>query len=219
MRIGILGAGNVGGTLGRRWADAGHDVTFGVRQPEKGAGAVKGGDALPARARVASPGEAVRGADAVLLATPWGAVRDALREVGADAGSLDGITLLDATNPLGAGFAMDTGSGGESAAERIQALVPNAHVVKVFNTTGFNNMRDPVYGGAPTVMFYAGDDARAKGVAREFAAALGFDPVDAGALVRARDLEHLASLWIALAYGATGAPALGREIAFRLVRR
>jgi len=219
MRIAILGAGNVGGTLGRRWADAGHDVKFGVRRADAGAAAVKGGQGLPPRASVVAPAEAVRDANVVILATPWGAVGDALREAGADAGALDGRPLLDATNPLKAGFALDVGAGGESGAERVQALVPNAHVVKAFNTTGAENMRDPIYGGAATVMLYAGNDIGAKRVAHELASTLGFDPVDAGVLSRARELEHLAALWIALANGATGAPALGRQFAFRLVRR
>jgi predicted dinucleotide-binding enzyme len=219
MRIAILGAGNVGGTLGRRWAEAGHEVRFGVRRPEAGADAVKGGQGLPARASVVSPAEAVKEANVVILATPWGAVAEALREAGADAGSLDGRPLFDATNPLKAGFAVDVGLHGASGAERVQALVPNAHVVKVFNTTGAENMRDPVYGGTSTVMFYAGNDAGAKRVAHELAATLGFDPVDAGVLARARELEHLAALWIALAYGASGAPALGRNFAFQLARR
>ncbi len=219
MRIAILGAGNVGGTLGRRWAEAGHEVRFGVRRPEAGADAVKGGQGLPSGASVVSPAEAVKEANVVVLATPWGAVADALREAGADAGSLDGRPLLDATNPLKAGFALDVGQNGESGAERVQALVPNAHVVKVFNTTGAENMRDPAYDGASIVMFYAGNDAGAKRVAHELAVALGFTPVDAGVLTRARELEHLAALWIALAYGATGAPPLGRNFAFRLVRR
>ena len=219
MRIAILGAGNVGGTLGRRWADAGHDVKFGVRRTDAGAAAVKGGQGLPSRASVVAPAEAVRDANVVILATPWGAVGDALREAGADAGALDGRPLLDATNPLKAGFALDVGAGGESGAERVQALVPNAHVVKAFNTTGAENMRDPIYGGAATVMLYAGNDIGAKRVAHGLASTLGFDPVDAGVLSRARELEHLAALWIALANGATGAPALGRQFAFRLVRR
>jgi predicted dinucleotide-binding enzyme len=110
MRIAILGAGNVGGSLGRRWADAGHDVRFGVRRPEAGADAVKGGrgggkgEALPSRCAVVAPAEAVREANVVVLATPWGAVGDALREAGADSGALDGRPLLDATNPLKAGL-------------------------------------------------------------------------------------------------------------------
>jgi len=151
----------------------------------------------------------------VLLATPWGTVQDALRETGAERGALDGVALLDATNPMAAGLSLDVGPNGASGAERLQALVPRARVVKVFNTTGFNNMADPSYDGAPTVMFYAGDDASAKAIARDLATALGFDAVDAGPLKRARELEHLAALWISLAY----AGGLGREIAFRLVRR
>jgi 8-hydroxy-5-deazaflavin:NADPH oxidoreductase len=220
MRIAVIGAGNVGGTLGRRWAERGHEVVFGVRRPAEGAAAVKGGGALPAGARVAAPGEAVRGADVVLLATPWGAVPDALREAGAESGALDGVVLVDATNPIAAGLRLDTGPKGESAGERVQALAPRARVVKAFNTTGYNNMARPAYDGEATMMCYAGDDVAAKATARELIAALGFDPVDAGPLSRSRELEHLAVLWIALAMGpGAGAPTLGREIAFRLVRR
>jgi len=212
MRIAVIGTGNVGGTLGRRWAQLGHEVRFGVRDPERGAAAVKGGDVLPTGATAVTPAEAARGADVVVLATPWDAVSDALRELGPDA--LHGVVLLDATNPLGPGLALDTGPQGESGAERVQALAPRARVVKAFNTTGFNNMADPVYGGEPTVMFYAGDDAEAKSAVRALVAALGFDAVDAGPLVRSRELERLAVLWISLAFG-----GLGREIAFKLARR
>lgn len=70
MRIGIIGAGNVGSALGHRLAAAGHDVVFGIRDPQRGADAVKEG--LPAGARVADVSDAVRGSDAVILATPWG---------------------------------------------------------------------------------------------------------------------------------------------------
>ena len=212
MKLAIIGAGNVGGTLGRRWAELGHEVTFGIRNPTRGAKAVKGGDALPAKARVASPADAAKGAEAVVLATPWGAAPDALREFGAT--RLVGVPLLDTTNPLGPDFTFDAGAGGESAAERLQSLAPEMRVVKIFNTTGANNMANPRYGDAGATMFYAGDDAGAKQVAAALAAALGFEPVDAGPLVRARELEHLAMLWISLAFG-----GMGREIAFRLVKR
>ncbi len=225
MRIAVIGSGNVGGTLGRRWAALGHEVVFGVRDPGRGASAIKGGagdQALPAGARIATPNEAVRSsdgqrADVVLFATPWKAVAEAIAELAP--GALDGVALFDATNPLGPGLRLETGPDGSSGAEQIQAMVPGAHVVKVFNTTGFDNMRDPVYAGAPSVMFYAGDHAGAKSIAHSLAAALGFDAVDAGALVRARELEHLAVLWISLAMGAAGAPAVGRDFAFRLMRR
>lgn len=205
MRIGIIGAGHVGGTLGRRWAAAGHEVVFGLRE---GRGAKEG--ELPAGTRAASVSEAVQGADVVVLATPWGAVRDAI----AGAGALDGTIVVDATNPLGPGLSLDHGPRGESGAEQIAAMAPRARVVKAFNTTGFNNMADPLYGGEPTVMFYAGDDAEAKRVVRSLVEALGFDAVDVGGLARSRSLEHIAVVWIALATG-----GMGREIAFKLARR
>lgn len=211
MRIAVIGAGSVGGTLGRRWAALGHEVAFGVRRPERGAAAVKGGDALPPRTHVMRVADATYEADVVVLATPWSAVPDALAELG----DLDGLPLIDTTNPLEAGRRLDTGPDGESAAERIQAMAPRARVVKAFNTTGANNMANPAYDGAATAMFVAGDDAVAKAVAMQLSTALGFETFDAGPLVRSRELEHLASLWIQLAY----AGGLGRGFAFRLVRR
>lgn len=226
MLIAVIGSGNVGGTLGRRWAELGHEVVFGVRDPSRGASAVKGGSGanapLPAGARVATPLEAVRGtgasgsADVVLLATPWPAVAQALGELGA---ALDGVALLDATNPIAPGLRVDAGPGGASGAERVQALAPGAHVVKVFNTTGYENMRNPELESGRAAMFYAGDDAPSKAKARDLAVALGFDAVDAGPLSRARELEHLAVLWISLAFGGTGVAALGRDFAFGVLRR
>lgn len=218
MRIAVIGAGNVGGTLGRRWATVGHEVVFGVRDPERGADAVKGGGALPPAASVAAPADAARGVDVLLLATPWAVVRDALHAAGAESGALDGVVLVDATNPIAAGLRVDAGPNGESGAERVQALAPRARVVKAFNTTGFENMRDPGYPAGAATMFVAGDDADAKAKVRSLAADLGFDDVDAGPLARARELEHLAVLWISLAVGA-GVPPVGRDVAFRLMRR
>jgi predicted dinucleotide-binding enzyme len=218
MRIAVIGAGNVGGTLGRRWATVGHNVVFGVRHPERGADAVKGGGALPSAASVATPADAVRGADVLLLATPWAVVGDAVRAAGAASGALDSLVVIDATNPIGAGLRVDAGPNGESGAERVQMLAPRARVVKAFNTTGWENLRDPSYPGGAATLFVASDDADAKATVRTLASDLGFDPVDAGPLVRARELEHLAVLWISMAVGA-GVPPVGRDIAFRLMRR
>jgi predicted dinucleotide-binding enzyme len=212
MRIAIIGAGNVGGTLGRRWAALGHEVTFGVRAG--GSSAVKGGDGLPVGTRTAPVAEAVVGADVVVLSTPWAAVPAALDAMGVARGALDGVVLIDATNPLAPGFTLDVGPAGESGGERVQAMAPNARVVKAFNTTGFANMANPVYGETKSVMFYAGTDDAAKQTTATLAAALGFDAVDAGALVRARELEHLAVLWISLTVAGHG-----RSIAFALHRR
>jgi predicted dinucleotide-binding enzyme len=208
MNVAIIGAGSVGGTLGRRFAEAGHDVAFGVRDPAKG---VKGG--APDGARLTSIPDAGRSADVIVLTVPWQAVPNVVRELR----PTNGQVVVDAVNPLvsgAGGLALDVGPNGESGAERLAAMAPGVHVVKTFNTTGANNMADPVYGGEPTVMFYAGDNPEAKAAVHTLVAGIGFDAVDAGSLSRSRELEHLAFLWISLASG-----GMGRNIAFKLARR
>lgn len=201
MRIGIIGAGKVGTTLGAGWARAGHEVVYGSREP--------GGAPPHAGSSVASIRDAAS-ADVVVLATPWAAVPDAL----AAAGDLSGRVLIDVTNPLGPGFKL-THAHSTSGAEEVARLSPGARVVKAFNTTGLENMADPRYGERAAVMFIAGDDPAARAVVLKLATDLGFEAVPIGALSRARQLEPLGLLWIqqALVYGQ------GRNFAFGVVRR
>jgi len=209
MKIGIIGTGHVGGTLGSRWAQGGHDVTFGTRHPDspeiQNLLAKSGGSA-----RAATVAQAVANSAVVLLATPWNAARDAI----AGAGNLSGKVLIDAMNPLlpdMSGLAAGTTT---SAGELVAQWAPEARVVKAFNSVGYNTMAEPVFGDERAVMFYCGDDTGAKQTVRDLAAQLGFDPVDAGPLNRARLLEPFALLWISLAYG-----GYSREIGFRFMRR
>ncbi|MFP5288219.1 MAG: NADPH-dependent F420 reductase [Thermoanaerobaculia bacterium] len=208
MRIGVIGIGMVGGTLGSRWARGGHEVLFGVREPSS----EKVGRLLAdsgENARAGTVAEAAAFGEVVALATPWGGTEDALRH----AGDLSGKVLLDCTNPLKPD--LSGLEGDRSAAEQVAAWAPGAKVVKIFNTTGANNMDDPRFGDDRATMFYCGDDAEAKKVAARLAEDLGFEAGDAGPLAEARSLEHLALLWIHLAY----VQKLGRGIAFKLMRR
>ena len=210
MRIGIIGAGNVGAALGKGWTHRGHDVCFGVRDPN--AEKVKTALAAAPGATVGTVAEAAAHGEVVVLTTPWGApTQDAVR----NCGDLRDKVVFDCTNPLKAGLAGLELGHTTSAAEKVAEWAPGAHVVKVFNTTGSNNMENPDYGRQATTMFYAGDDAEAKKVAHSLASDLGFDPIDAGPLSNARLLEPLAMLWIYLAYPG----GQGREIAFKLLRR
>lgn len=210
MRIAILGAGNVGGTLGRVWTASGHDVTFAVRDPraEKTRELVA---STEGKARAAAVVEAVKGAEVVLLATPWSATRSALES----AGSLAGKVLIDATNPLKPDLSGLSVSPGTSAAEEVAKLARGARVVKAFNTIGSMHMDHPEFGGERPSMFVCGDDPKAKVVVFRLAEEAGFEPLDAGPLTQARLLEPLALLWISLAY----AHGLGTGIAFRLLRK
>jgi predicted dinucleotide-binding enzyme len=160
-----------GCVLGRRWAQAGHAVTFGVRDPDN---ADKRERAKAAGASLASVRQAAADAEVVLLAVPWRAVPDALKE----AGDLSGKVLLDCTNPLTPDFAgLVLGTTG-SAGEQVARVAAGARVVKVFNTNGAAHMADPDYGTSKVTMLYAGDDSGAKQVAAHLAADLGFEPVE-----------------------------------------
>lgn len=200
MKIAIIGAGNLGGALGRSLAKAGHSIIFGVRNPA-------GGKTKPPIAEIGSAAsslvvpDAVRSADVVMLATPWDAVADVIPAMG----DLKGKILIDCTNPLflnaEGSLSLSLGSS-TSGAEEIQRLAPQARVAKAFNTYGWENFADPAYpayGGLKPVMFYCSDDDDAKEVVEKLARDLGFEPQDTGGLGMARSLEPLALMWIRLA--------------------
>jgi 8-hydroxy-5-deazaflavin:NADPH oxidoreductase len=210
MKIGIIGSGHVGGTLGTRWAKTGHQVTFGSRDP--GAPDMK---QLLARAgsnaHAATLQDAAKSGDVLLLSTPWPATKEVVQALG----DLTGKVLIDATNPLLPDLSALALGTTTSAAEQVASWARGAKVVKAFNTVGSNIMENPAFGADKPVLFFCGDDAGAKGKVKQLVDELGFEGVDAGPLTQARLLEPFALLWISLSlkYG------LGREIAFKLLRR
>lgn len=209
MRIAIIGAGNVGGRLGKRLAARGHHIIFGVRDPS--AARVQGLlEEIGSSAAAASIGDAAAASMTIILAVPWDAAEEVVRE----AGDLVGKILVDTTNPIAAGFELALGHT-TSAAERIAGWSDGARVVKAFNTLGAEHLEDPRFGSEALNMFICGDDSEAKAVVGGLAEELGFEVVDAGPLSSARLLEPLAMLWIRLAQ----AEGEGRDIAFKLLRR
>src|SRR6185369_3237530 len=143
MNIGIIGAGNVGGTLGQAWAALGHKVKFGVRNPtdEKVMALLKrcGGTAS-----AGAVSEAAAFGEVIVLTTPWDGARSAIESAGA--GKLSGKILVDCTNPLALGANLMAGltlGHTTSAAEQVGEWAKGAKVVKAFNTTGAGNMASP----------------------------------------------------------------------------
>ncbi len=210
MKIGIIGAGNVGGTLGKAWARKGHEVFFGVQRPQDG----KMQELLKAagaNARAGLPAEAAAFGEVVVLATPWPATDGAVKA----AGNLAGKIVIDCTNPLKPDLSGLEIGHSTSGAEMVAGWARGARVFKAFNTTGFNIMADPVIGGTRTVMFVCGDDEAAKPSVLQLATDVGFEAVDAGRLTQARLLEPWALLWISLALKG----GAGRDFGFALLRR
>jgi predicted dinucleotide-binding enzyme len=209
VRIGILGAGLMGGKLGTIFARAGHEVVFSyARHKEKLERLAR--DAGGA-ARAGTPREAAQEADALLLAVHW--LR--MDEVLAQAGDLSGKVIVTCSLPMNAD---DTGlvlGHTSSGAEELAKKVPAAQVVCAFNTVP-SEVLFGVYqarGGAnkPSLV-YCGDDASSKEIAAGLIRDVGFDPVDAGPLRIARYTEPFALLVAQLAYEGTDGP----ELAYRI---
>lgn len=208
MKIGIIGTGNVGGTLGSQWSAKGHEVVFGTRYPNS----EKINHLLaPLGSNVSARNirQAAGFGDVVVIAVPWSAVPDVLRQ----AGDLSGKVVIDATNALkredGPVALLET-----SAAEEIAKLVPGAKVVKAFNYIGAEHLIDSQFGENRIDAYMAGDDHEAKDIVSSLAEELGFEAVDVGPLRNAKHLEGLAILWIHMA----SQGGFGRDIAFKLLR-
>ena len=205
MEIAIIGAGDVGGTLGRLWDRKGHQIMFGVRNLQSHNELVNSG------VKVGTIGEAASFADVMVLAIPWMAVEETIKS----AGDLSGKILIDPTNPIKADLTGLIIESSTSAAEEIAKWAKDSKVVKAFNSIGAKTLDNLQFGLVRADAFICGDDFKSKTVVKKLATEIGFDTVDAGPLINARVLEYLALLWIHLAYS----QQMGPNIAFKLLTR
>lgn len=169
MRIGIIGAGHIGGNVARRLALAGHEVMVSFARDQASLAAL----AAEIGGMVAEPSDAAR-ADVVVLSVPWGVIDDALRA----AGPLDGRIVIDTTNQFGRGEALDL--GGRTAARVNSERMPGARYAKSFNTLTAAFQAAAANRAKPerVVQWIAGDDAHAKSVTAALVSDAGYVPVD-----------------------------------------
>jgi len=208
MKIGIFGAGDVGGTLGKRWRQKGHEIMFGIRNLQSRN--IQKLIQMDENFKVGDIREASAFGDVIVFAIPWTAVEETILS----AGNLSGKILIDPTNPLTQDLkrlALDD----ISVAEKIAKLANTTAVVKAFNAIGARTLNNPIFDSERADLFICGDDIHAKRVVEELATDIGFDVVDVGPLVNARMLEQLALLWIELAFR----QQMGPNIGFKLLRR
>jgi predicted dinucleotide-binding enzyme len=211
MRVGILGSGLMGGKLGAIFARAGHDVVFSyARSTEKLKRLAK--DAK-GNARAGTPREAVKEADALLLAVHWSRIDDVLRQ----AGDLSGKVIVTCSLPMNADDSGLVIGHTSSGAEELARKMPKARVVSAFNTVPsevFFGVYEARRRANKPSLVYCGDDASSKKVAVQLIRDVGFDPVDAGPLRIARYTEPFGLLMGQLAYEGNE----GSELAYRLER-
>lgn len=195
MQIGIIGTGRVGAALQAGWTRAGHTVQTGSRSTDR------------------SPLDIAGWADVIVLAVPYAAIADVVANIAPASGKI----IIDCINPItmgpdGMGLAVGNTSSG---AERLQEFLPNAKIVKTLNQVGAEVMADTDGFAEKPVQLLASDDAEAKQVVTSLLEDLGFEPLDAGGLPKARLLEPFALVWINQAI----AQKKGRDWAFGVMLR
>lgn len=199
--IAVVGAGNIGGTLARKWAAAGHRVVLGARDPSSPAATALAGELGP-QSTTASVGQAVDVAPIVLFAIPGASMA---ATVGALGGGLAGKVVVDATNNMGA-------ESTDSIAA-ITAAAPSALPYRAFNTLGWENFADPVIGGERADLFFCGPDGPGRAQVEALIAEVGLGPMWIGDHDKLAIVDTLTSLWFALASGR----GFGRHTALRVL--
>lgn len=193
-KVGILGTGEVGRSLARGFISRGYSVMLGSRDADSD----KVRDlACDTGARTGTFEDAAIFGDIVVLSTLWSGTENALRLAGTK--NLAGKIVIDTTNPLvfapNAPPALTLGHT-DSGGEQVQRWLPDARVVKCFNTVGHAHMVDPQFPGGPPDMFLCGNDAGAKTIVSEICRELGWPTVDIGGIEGSRLLEPLCILWV-----------------------
>ncbi len=208
MKIGIIGTGRLGSALGKMWAEKGHSIVFGSRDPDK---AKKLATSIGSNASGGTYEETVKFGDIIILAVPWSGAKESIKI----AGDLSGKIIVDSTTTAAPHLGGALISVTPSAAEKVAKWAEGADVVKVVHTIGVDSLNKLQFGTQQASLFICGDNLEAKSKVKKLGVDLGFDVIDAGSLKNARLIEPLAMLWIDLAYN----QGMGTDIAFKLLRR
>ena len=192
MNIAFVGYGNVGAPLADHLQRLGHRVTLAAR--DANSEAVRKVHARNPALQALPAEQAVREAEVVFLATPFMANATAVPPL---AEALAGKVLVDCTNPVGPGLTHGL-NGAQSGSQALQALAPQARVVKAFTVYGCENFESSAYPGygVKPAMFFCGNDAAAKAMAAGLIGELGWEPLDVGGLEQALHLEHMTLMWV-----------------------
>lgn len=195
MTVAIIGTGNMGGGLARLLAGKGVPVVLGGRDPAK---AARLAEEIGHGAQGGGIEAAAKQADVVILAVWYPQLAETIRA----AGDLTGKVLVDISNPVTEDYKGLRIGHTTSVAEEIQALAPQARVVKAFNTIFAELLPAAVRAdrAAPVQVYVAGDDAAAKQAVSDLVAAGGFEPVESGPLTNARFLEPVGEMNIWFGY-------------------
>jgi len=201
MDIGILGTGNIGGSIGAKWAEVGHRVTFGTRQVN----APKVQTLLAAchgRAAADTVAQTIEANELLLFAIPG---RIMAETAAAHGPALAGKILIDASNQVGQPVM--------NSLAALQAAAPSARLFRAFNSLGWEVFAEPLFGKTAADHFYCGHEGPAQAAVQALIAEVGVRPIYLGGLDKAEIVDNLTRLWFIL----TGQQNRGRHLAFKML--
>jgi predicted dinucleotide-binding enzyme len=187
MKIAILGAGNIGGTLGGKWLAAGHEIQFGVRDAtsQKTLSALEQAKG----AKAVRVDESIAFAEVVLFSIPWATVPEV---ASANADKLEGKIILDATNNF-MGPVINNLSALKNAA-------PNARIYRAFNSLGWEVFAQPILNGQQADMFYSGADGETRAQVHQLIKEIGVNPIWVGDNDRIQIVDDMGALWVTMVF-------------------
>lgn len=221
LKVAIIGAGSVGSKLGSKLAPPKFNVKYGARDPASAK--VKEVLAAQPTATADTVDASIAWADVVVLATPGAHTDTQMKDLAASLGpNIKGKVLVDVTNPLSAYPGLEVRWTNSSGGEALQALLPDTHVFKAFNTIGAEHMTagdGSLINGQQLSMLYAGG-SEGKEHVEAFISGVGYRPEYVGPIRYARNLEAIAELWIHLGVPGVGTSAKwDRNFHFQVIRK
>src|SRR5579884_954097 len=204
LTIAVLGAGNIGGTIGRKWVSAGYQVVFGVNDSNgKNAQALR--SELGNGAKIGTVADALgSNPDVVFMALPGGVIDATIAQY---ASQLDGRIIIDAANRMGAAVM--------NSFAALEQHTPHARVYRAFNSYGYENFANPEFGGIQAHLLFCRPDGASRPVVEQLIAAVGLRPVYLGGVEQVGIVDGIAGIWFALAFG----QKKGRHLAFKVLER
>jgi predicted dinucleotide-binding enzyme len=204
IKISVLGAGNIGGTLGRGWVAAGHQVAFGVSD-SNGEKARKLRSELGNAVTIGTIAEALSTSpDVVLMAIPGTTMDAAIAQY---ATQLDGKIIIDAANKMGAST--------PNSFAALQQYTPHARIYRAFNTYGWENFANSDFEGGPADLFFCGTDGEVRATIEQLIADIGLRPMYLGGVEQVGVVDSILGLWFSLAVG----QRKGRHLTFKVLTR
>lgn len=200
MNISVLGAGNIGGTLGRKWAAYGHEVVFGVRNPQAEKVQSLLASIEHAATAVTVP-TSIANADVVVFAIPGRAMAETISQLGSQ---LRGKILIDTTN--------NVGQATMHSLDLLRQAAPDSPLFRAFSTLGWENFANPVIDGLQVDLLYCGDNGEGQTAVHALIAAIGLRPVYIGGLDQAHLIDALTRLWFVVVQ-----QGQGRHLAFKVI--